>query len=86
MARIAQNAASVQLVAAANRTGLLIHNDASAELRIRFGSGAATLIDYAVAIPPGELYEFPFGVNAADTEVRGIWASAGAGAAQVTEV
>jgi len=87
MSRIAQSAASVQLAPSNDRIGFIVHNDSAAELRIKFGLGvtAVSLVDYNVAIPAGMLYESPFGVNAADGAVFGIWTIAGSGAAQFTE-
>lgn len=94
MARVAQSATVVTLAAAADRHGVIIHNDAAAELRVKFGAGAS-LTDYAIAIPPSFNYESPvggaffetiFSGGAGDAIITGIWAAAGAGAAQVTEV
>lgn len=86
MARIAQTTASVQLAPSQDRTGFLVHNDSTAELRIKFGAGvtSVSLTDYNVAIPSGALYESPFGVNTSDGAIYGIWNAAGGGAAQVT--
>lgn len=85
MARVAQNAASVQLLATENRTGFIVVNESTSDLRIKWGNvTSVSAIDYMVLIPASQTYESPFGVNVADGAVYGIWAGAGTGAAQVT--
>lgn len=69
-------------LAAANRSrlGLLVYNDSSADLYLKFGSGASAT-DYSVKIGGGGYYEVPFEY---DGIVTGAWASA-TGVARVTE-
>ncbi len=85
MARINQNVASIELLPLADRSGFTIYNESTSTLRVHWGYGvtAASAVDYTVAIPASGYYESPFGVNSCDGPVYGIWAAAGAGAAQV---
>lgn len=83
--RVAQSATSVPLAGDNDRIGIFIHNDSTSELRVAYGATASATV-YSVAIPAGALWESPFGINSGDGRIAGIWAGAGAGAAQVTEV
>jgi len=85
LARVAQSTSSVALLIAQKRTGFAIHNDSVSELRVNLG-GAASVVDYLVAIPPGAYFEAPYGPLVAERSVFGIWVTSGSGAAQVTEL
>lgn len=87
---VAQNAASTALLAAnANRKGASIVNDSASILYVSF-SGAASLTNYKVAIPPlinGIPGYYELAPESIFTgQILGIWAAAGAGAARVTEL
>lgn len=82
VAQVASSAISVTLQASsASRRGLLIFNDSTAILRVKFGT-TASATDYTVQVPPGGYYELPSPVYTG--RVDGIWASAN-GNAYVTE-
>ena len=85
---VAQSAASVTLIPAANgggsHRGCYIWNDAAANLRIRLGPAPATATDFSVVIPPQMLWEMPFPFYVG--EIRGIWDAAGGGAARITQL
>lgn len=80
---VADNAASTTLISAnANRVKVLITNDSSARLYIRFEAAAASLTAYGVSLAQHEAWEE---LNYTG-EIRGIWATdPGDGAARITE-
>lgn len=81
---VAQSAVSVTIRAAlASRLGLIVVNDADADLYLSF-SGAASVSNYALRLAPGDTW-----TNGGPTftgAVTGIWGAAGAGFARVTEL
>ena len=83
LTNVAQNAASVTLQAFNyERNGLVIFNDSTANLFIKFGiTASATSFTYKVLA--GGTLELPAPVYSG--RVDGIWDAAGAGAARVTE-
>lgn len=66
----------------ASRRGLLIFNDSTAILYVKFGA-TATTISYTVQLAAGAYYEFPSPIYTGI--VDGIWASAN-GSARMTEI
>lgn len=83
LTNVASSASSVQLVAAnAARKGLLIYNDGTALLRIKFGT-TASATSFSIPIATATLYtmDFPF----FDGRIDGIWAAAN-GSARITEL
>lgn len=82
---VAQNAASVSLLAANTlRKDAHFTNDTAANLFISFGS-AASLTNYDVKIPAGGYFTLSPGAVYTG-QLFGIWDAAGAGAARVTEL
>lgn len=80
--QVASSATSVTLKATnANRLGLMIFNDSTSVLYVKFGATASTT-SYTVKMTAGQYYEAPFGYTGV---VDGIWASAN-GNAYITEV
>lgn len=82
---VAQNAASVQLLAAnTSRKGFSIYNDSASVLYLSF-SGAASTANYKVQVAANGYFEAsPEAVFTG--AVAGIWAGAGAGNARITEL
>lgn len=81
--KISASASVVDLVAEnGNRVGLMIFNDAAANLFIRIDANA-TLTDYNLKIPAYTLYEMPY--EYFTDKVTGIW-DAATGTAKVTEI
>jgi hypothetical protein len=77
-------AATVSLASAnLERKGWIIHNDSPARLYVKLGSGASST-DYSVKMHPRATYELPFPTYLG--EITGVWASAGAGFAAITEM
>jgi hypothetical protein len=66
----------------ANRKGATIYNDSSALLYVKFGATASTS-DFTVRLANQSYYEVPFSYTG---RIDGIWASAGTGAALITEL
>lgn len=82
-AQVASSDTVVTLMAAnTDRVGLLVHNDSTAVLYLKFGSGASAT-DYTVRMVSQAYYECPYPVYRG--VVTGIWASAN-GNAYVTEL
>jgi len=80
---VARNAASVTILAAnASRKGATIYNDSVANLFIKFAA-AATTASFTTRLTSDTYYEIPFGYTGI---VSGIWASAGAGNALMSEL
>ena len=83
LANVSSSATNVTVVAAnANRLGLLLYNDSSAVLYLKFGA-TASASSFTVALAAGAYWEMPQPVYVGI--VDGIWASAN-GAARVTEL
>lgn len=80
---VARSDTSVEILAAAERHGFFVYNDSNADLYLRFGAGAASTTAFSVKLVAGAFYEGPYSYDGA---VQGIWASAGGGAARVTEL
>ena len=81
---VPQSAVSVTLLANnVNRRGGYFFNDANRPLYLALGAGAS-LASYTVKIMPNGFYEIPWAPYTGI--VTGIWAGAGAGSCQVTEV
>lgn len=81
---VADNAASVQLLAAnVSRLGASIENDSSAVLYVKLGT-TASITDYTAQVNRNGYYEVPFSYTG---RIDGIWASdPGDGAARITEL
>lgn len=83
LANVASSATNVTVAASnANRRGLMIHNDSTAILYIKFGATASTS-SYSVKIPADTYWEMSMPIY--QGIVDGIWASAN-GNARVTEL
>lgn len=81
--QVASSATSVTLKASnANRLGLVIANDSTSTLYVKFGATASTT-SYTIKLSPGALYET--GETVYTGIVDGIWSSAN-GNAYVTEL
>ena len=76
------NASQTFLALNANRKGATIYNDSSALLYVKFGA-VATTSDFTVRLATQSYYEVPFNYPG---RIDGIWASAGTGAALITEL
>jgi len=76
------NASQTFLVLNASRKGATIYNDSGALLYIKFGA-VATSSDFTVRLASQSYYEVPFSYTG---RIDGIWASAGAGNALITEL
>lgn len=86
ISRVAQSATVVTIKAAANDYGWVIVNDSSSTLYLKFGT-AATNADYTYKVPPeGTVESGTTGDAMYGGVITGIWAAAGAGAAQVTRL
>ena len=84
LTQVAQSATSVVLKASnAARRQLFIYNDTNKELFIAFAA-TASLAAFTMMIPGKGSWELP--LNGYTGIVSGIWSSAGAGNAMVTEV
>ena len=80
---VAGSTSSGTIIAAnPKRLGLLIYNDSSAILYLRYGTGTAVSTDMSVPIGANTLFEEPSGYQGA---ITGVWASA-AGTARITEL
>lgn len=80
---VAASAASVTLVASnANRRGLLVFNDSTANLYLKYGA-TASATSFTVPLGPGGLFEMPEPIYSGI--VDGIWSAAN-GAARITEL
>lgn len=83
LGNVASSASNGALVAAnANRLGLLVFNDSSAVLYLKYGETASTS-SFTVKIAAGAYWEMPQPIYLG--QIDGIWASAN-GAARVTEL
>ncbi len=83
-ANVSSSATNVTLLAAnSDRGGLVIHNDSTAILFVKFGA-TAVATDYTYEMGPGDHLEILEGLIYTGI-VDGIWASAN-GAARVTEL
>jgi hypothetical protein len=83
VSQVASSASSVTLKASnASRMGLIIFNDSTAALYVKFGETASTT-DFTVKILAGGYFELPFPCYTG--KVDGIWAAAN-GYAYVTEM
>jgi hypothetical protein len=75
---------NTQIVAAsASRLGVMIYNDSTAAMYLRYGSGTPSASDYSTQLQPGALLIVPD--RSSRLEMRAIWAAAN-GNARVTEV
>ena len=82
-ANVASSTSAVTLIAAnSNRRNLVIMNDSSAVLYIKYGA-AASATSFTYKLAAGDTFEMP--ENTYDGIVTGIWASEN-GAARVTEI
>ncbi len=83
LANVASSATSVTLRAAnLGRVGIMIHNDSTQILYVKFGTTASST-SYSVKLIADAYYEVPF--SAYRGIITGIWASAN-GSARVTEI
>jgi hypothetical protein len=84
VSRVSASATAVTLAAAQTiRVGLIVYNDSTSDLYLKFGSSASTT-DFTYFIPAGGTWESVNGVSYTGI-VTGIWTTA-TGAAQVTEL
>lgn len=84
IARVASSATSATLLAAnADRRRLIIYNESTADLYVKFGA-TASITSYTVKLGPGDTYESPTDWVYTGI-IDGIWSAAN-GAAQVTEL
>ena len=82
--QVPRTVATVSLASAnLERKGWIIHNDSPGRLYIKLGAGASST-DYSVKMHPRATYELPFPTYLG--EITGVWASAGAGFAAITEM
>ncbi len=80
---VARSASSVTLLASnSSRRGAIIHNDASTDLFVKLGATASTS-SFTTRLGAQDSYEVPFRYSGI---IDGIWASAGAGDAKITEL
>ena len=80
---VASSASSVQIKAANDRArGVLIYNDSTAVLYLRFGTADASTASFTVQMASETYYEVPALYRGA---IQGIWAAAN-GNAMVTEL
>ena len=80
---VAQSATDVLLLAAnTNRTALTVYNDSGADLYLSYGTVAASTTSFTTKLEAAQTWSE---LTSFQGEVRAIWASAGAGAARVTE-
>lgn len=84
LSSVAASASNVTILAAnASRKRIIIHNDSTAKLRLKFGATASST-SFTIALNAYETYESP--INVVYTGViDGIW-DAATGAARVTEM
>ena len=84
LTNFSQSSATGTLLASnANRSGVLVVCDASANLYIKYGTSASTS-SYSVQVPPQAYWEMPRPVFTGQLDAA--WASTGTGAARVTEL
>lgn len=84
VSRVSASATAVTLAASNTiRVGLIIYNDSTSDLYVKFGSSASAT-DFTYFIPPTGTLEALAGVSYVG-EISGIWTTA-TGAAQVTEL
>lgn len=82
--QVARSATSVTILASnTNRRGAIVYNDANSNLFLRYGTSAATTSQFTVRLTSQGYHEVPAFYTG---EIRGIWANAGSGNANVTEV
>lgn len=78
-----QSDTDAEFLATAERHGFLVYNDSAVDLYLRFGTAAASASDFTVKLVAGAYFEAPASY---DGPVHGVFASAGAGFAYVTEI
>lgn len=84
ISRVAASVTSVTLLAEnANRRRLILYNESTADLYVKFGA-TASATSYTVKLGPGDTYESPTDWVYTGV-IDGIWSAAN-GAAQVTEL
>ena len=84
VSRIAASVTAVTLAAANSiRVGLILYNDSTSDLYVKFGA-SASITDFTYFLPAGGTMEALAGVSYIG-EITGIWISA-TGAVQVTEL
>ena len=84
ISRVSQNASSVTLLSAqTTRAGFTIHNDSTAIVYIKLGA-TASATDYSYKLRPEETLDLQVHHHYTGI-IDAIWASAGSGAAQITE-
>lgn len=80
---VARSASNQTLLASnTGRKGATIYNDSNSTLYVKFGTTASTT-DFTVALDQADYYEIPFHYSG---RIDGIWGSAGAGNARMTEI
>jgi hypothetical protein len=85
LSNVASSATNVTILASnANRKGMMLFNDSSATLYLKFGATASTT-SYTVQIGPNGYYEAPASVYLYTGIMDGIWSAAN-GSARVTEL
>jgi hypothetical protein len=84
ISRVAASAASVSLLAAnENRRRVILYNESTADLYVKFGA-TASATSYTTKLGPGDTYESPTDWVYTGV-IDGIWSAAN-GAAQITEL
>lgn len=84
LSNVNDTASSAQLAASnASRKGLLIFNDSTSALMVKYGT-TASATDFTVKIAAGGYWEMPTPIYTG--RVDGIWSSDASGAARVTEL
>lgn len=84
ISRVASSASSTTLLAAnASRTRVIIYNESTADLYVKFGA-TASATSYTTKLGPGDTYESPTDWVYTGV-IDGIWSAAN-GAAQITEL
>ena len=85
LANVGQSATNVTLASSlTSRIGMVIHNDSTANLLIKYGA-TASATSYTYKVRPDGVYEMPYSIVFTG-QIDGIWDAAGAGNARVTEL
>ena len=77
-----QSDTNAEFLDAGERAGFTVYNDSEVVLYLALGSAAASATNFTISIAAGGYYEGPWGY---DGPVQGVFASAGAGAARITD-
>lgn len=83
LSNVNDSASSVTLVAASARKGLIVYNDSTSDLYLKYGA-TASATSFTVKILAGGYWEMPQPMYVG--LVAGIWSSDASGAARLTEL